>query len=155
VVGNSGGAAITLRLAGSKAELFRTLVVDEPPLVALLEGQAEFEPMLDGFSARVRTVVELLEARQMERAARRFVETVAADALLDPELEGLVGPLPSRLALVRAVRHASFWMRAIEVKHRPRAALVDGFQLRNLAQKLHGGGGIPSGGQDLISDLSA
>jgi pimeloyl-ACP methyl ester carboxylesterase len=80
VVGNSGGAAIALRLAGQRPELMRTLVAHEPPLIDLLKGRPEFEPMLDGFQQRVLSVVELLRAGEMEAAARRFVETVALGA---------------------------------------------------------------------------
>jgi pimeloyl-ACP methyl ester carboxylesterase len=77
VVGNSGGAAIALRLAGKRPELFRSLVVHEPPLIGWLAGRPEFEAMLGGFHARVGAVVEILRADQMEAAAQRFVETVA------------------------------------------------------------------------------
>jgi pimeloyl-ACP methyl ester carboxylesterase len=77
VVGNSGGAAIALRLAAKRPDLCRSLVIHEPPLIGLLEGRPEFEPMLAEFSARVGAVVELLRAGQMQGAAQRFVETVA------------------------------------------------------------------------------
>ncbi len=77
VVGNSGGAAIALRLAAKRPDLLRSLVVHEPPLVGLLEGRSEFESMLQGFNARVAAVVELLKAGEMQAAAERFVETVA------------------------------------------------------------------------------
>lgn len=77
VVGNSGGAAIALRLAGKRPDLCRSLVVHEPPLIGLLEARPEFEALLGGFSARVGAVVELLRAGQTQAAAERFVETVA------------------------------------------------------------------------------
>jgi pimeloyl-ACP methyl ester carboxylesterase len=77
VVGNSGGAAIALRLAAKRPDLCRSLVVHEPPLIGLLEGRPEFEAMVGGFYQRVGAVVELLRAGQMEAAAERFVETVA------------------------------------------------------------------------------
>jgi pimeloyl-ACP methyl ester carboxylesterase len=77
VVGTSGGAAIALRLAGQRPDLFRTLVAHEPPLVDLLKGRSDFQSVLDGFQQRVARVVELLRAGQMEAAARQFVETLA------------------------------------------------------------------------------
>jgi pimeloyl-ACP methyl ester carboxylesterase len=77
VVGNSGGAAIALRLAAKRPDLCRSLVVHEPPLIGLLGGRTEFEAMLGGFYARVGRVVELLKAGKMEPAAERFVDTVA------------------------------------------------------------------------------
>ena len=77
VVGNSGGAAIALRLAAQRPDVCRSLVVHEPPLIGLTAGRPEYEAMVDGFYARVGAVVELLRAGQMEAAAERFVETVA------------------------------------------------------------------------------
>jgi pimeloyl-ACP methyl ester carboxylesterase len=77
VVGNSGGAAIALRLAAKRPDLLRCLVVHEPPLLDLLKGRSEFESTLLGFDARVAAVVELLKTGEMQAAAERFVETVA------------------------------------------------------------------------------
>lgn len=77
VVGNSGGAAIALRLAARRPEFCRSLVVHEPPLIGLLEGRPEFEAMLGALYERVGAVVELLKLGHMELAAQRFVETVA------------------------------------------------------------------------------
>src|SRR5262249_43367904 len=77
VVGNSGGASIALRLAGKRPELFRSLAVHEPPLLGLLEGRAEFAPLLNGFNERIQAVIELLQAGENQAAARRFVETIA------------------------------------------------------------------------------
>jgi pimeloyl-ACP methyl ester carboxylesterase len=78
VAGNSGGAAIALRLAGQRPALFRTLAVHEPPLVGLLAGQPKFQPMLDGLQQRIQAVIEPLRAGEREVAARRFVETIAS-----------------------------------------------------------------------------
>jgi pimeloyl-ACP methyl ester carboxylesterase len=77
VVGNSGGAAIALRLAAKRPDLCRSLVIHEPPLIGLLDGRPEFKAMIGGFYERVGAVVELLKAGQMELAAQRFVETIA------------------------------------------------------------------------------
>jgi len=77
VVGNSGGAAIALRLAAKRPDLLRSLVVHEPPLLDLLKSRSEFESTLQMFDARVAAVVELLKMGEMQTAAERFVETVA------------------------------------------------------------------------------
>jgi pimeloyl-ACP methyl ester carboxylesterase len=77
VVGNSFGAAIALRLAGQRPDLLRSLVVHEPPLLALLAGRPELQPMLDRYEQRIQAVAERLRARDFDGAARRFVETVA------------------------------------------------------------------------------
>ncbi len=77
VVGNSFGASISLRLAGERPDLFRSLVVHEPPLLAILQGGPEFDPMLADFNQRAEAVVELLESGQMDPAAKLFVDTIA------------------------------------------------------------------------------
>ena len=102
VVGNSGGAAIALRLAGRRPELFRSLSAHEPPLMALLQGRPEFAPMLDAFNERILPVVGLLQAGNMEAAARHFVETIAFgpgtwDTLPPPVRETFIHNAPTFL----------------------------------------------------------
>lgn len=76
IVGNSGGAAITLRAAVRHPDVFRTLIAHEPPLFPLLVG-TEFAAALPEVQRRVEAVVALLEAGDDEAAARLFVETIA------------------------------------------------------------------------------
>jgi pimeloyl-ACP methyl ester carboxylesterase len=73
VVGNSFGAAIVLRLASRRADLFRSVLLHEPPLLGLLEDSDQQLAVLDGH----RAVHDLLEQGAMEEAARRFMETIA------------------------------------------------------------------------------
>lgn len=77
IVGNSFGAAITLRLACERADLFRSLTAHEPPLFALLEGNALFQAPLVAMEERVGAVIELLNAGDEPGGARLFVETIA------------------------------------------------------------------------------
>lgn len=77
VVGNSFGAAIALRLACERADLFRSLTAHEPPLFALLEGQAIMQVPLVAMEERVGAVIELLSAGDEPGGARLFVETIA------------------------------------------------------------------------------
>lgn len=77
IVGNSGGAAVVLRLAGERPDLFRSMIVHEPPLFALLGSMPEAQAPLQEFQRRVGAVVELLQSGQDEAGARRFVETIA------------------------------------------------------------------------------
>jgi len=77
IVGNSFGAAVTLRLACERPELFRSLTAHEPPLFALLEGDAMLQAPLAAMAERVRAVVELLGAGDEIAGARLFVETIA------------------------------------------------------------------------------
>jgi len=77
VIGNSFGAAIALNLAVQRPEMVRSLVVHEPPLFSLLEGNPAVQPALAAVQERIAAVVALLEAGQHEAGARRFVETIA------------------------------------------------------------------------------
>ncbi|NPC56853.1 alpha/beta fold hydrolase [Caenimonas soli] len=77
VIGNSFGAAIALRLAAQRPDLARSLVVHEPPLFGLLDGNSEARPVLDAVGERIAAVAALLQAGDMPGGAQRFVETVA------------------------------------------------------------------------------
>ena len=77
LVGNSFGAAVCLRLATERPELFRSLVVHEPPLFGLLADDAAMQPLLAEVRRRVATVIARLEAGDTVEGARQFVETIA------------------------------------------------------------------------------
>jgi pimeloyl-ACP methyl ester carboxylesterase len=76
ILGSSFGGSIVLRLASARPDLFRSLLVHEPPLFGLLENPAA-RAMLQTAQERVRAVLELLENELMEAGARRFTETIA------------------------------------------------------------------------------
>ena len=77
VVGNSFGAAVTLRLASERPDLFRSVAVHEPPLFGLLENHPEARVSLGALQERIADVVERLEAGDMDGGACKFVETIA------------------------------------------------------------------------------
>ncbi|GLQ53683.1 hypothetical protein GCM10010862_09420 [Devosia nitrariae] len=77
VIGNSFGASIVLRLAGERPELFRSLIVHEPPLFGLLKDDPNAQSMLSAVQERIAAVAELLKAGDFVGGARQFVETVA------------------------------------------------------------------------------
>jgi pimeloyl-ACP methyl ester carboxylesterase len=77
VVGNSMGASISLRLASERPELFRTLMVHEPPLFDLLRDGPETKPLIEAFDEGARGVMNALEAGNFEEGARQFVDNVA------------------------------------------------------------------------------
>jgi pimeloyl-ACP methyl ester carboxylesterase len=62
IVGNSFGGSIVLRLAGERPDLFRSLIVQEPPLFSLLTNEPDGQAMLQTLKARIDAVDELLEA---------------------------------------------------------------------------------------------
>ncbi|HYG89228.1 MAG TPA: alpha/beta hydrolase [Azospirillum sp.] len=76
ILGGSFGGSIVLRLAAERPDLFRSLLVHEPPLFGVLEDPAA-RKVLQIFQERVHVVIELLEEGRMEDGARRFVETIA------------------------------------------------------------------------------
>jgi pimeloyl-ACP methyl ester carboxylesterase len=77
IAGNSFGGSIVLRLAGERPDLFRSLIVHEPPLFGLLADDAEGQAVLAEVRRRAEAVVELLKAGNNAEGARLFVETIA------------------------------------------------------------------------------
>jgi pimeloyl-ACP methyl ester carboxylesterase len=77
IVGNSGGAAIVLKTAATRPDIFKTLTVHEPPLFGLLKNIDEAQPMLKVVQERIRSVVDLIATNEYEQAAKLFVETIA------------------------------------------------------------------------------
>ncbi|MGE5520228.1 MAG: alpha/beta fold hydrolase [Candidatus Dadabacteria bacterium] len=77
LAGNSGGAAISLKAVVKKPELFKTLVIHEPPLFGVLKSNAEAQDMLRIVSSRIEAVVNLLGTGENEQAAKLFVDTIA------------------------------------------------------------------------------
>lgn len=86
VVGNSFGASIVLRLATERPELFRSMILHEPPLFGLLADEADAKSALAAVQDRISAVVDLLTAGDWERGARQFVETIAFGPGAWPEL---------------------------------------------------------------------
>jgi pimeloyl-ACP methyl ester carboxylesterase len=77
VVGNSFGASIVLRLAAARRELFRSLIVHEPPLFGLLKDEPKTRQALAAVQERMSAVVSVLTAADWTGGARQFVETIA------------------------------------------------------------------------------
>jgi pimeloyl-ACP methyl ester carboxylesterase len=77
MAGNSGGAAIALKAAVSHADLFRSLLVHEPPLFDLLKDSPEAAPYMQTVNSRIKAVTALIENGEDEHAATLFVETIA------------------------------------------------------------------------------
>jgi pimeloyl-ACP methyl ester carboxylesterase len=74
IVGTSFGASIVLRLAGIRSDLFRSMIVHEPPLFGLLEKGNE---TLAVAQQRVKEVVAVLKDGKSAEGARQFVDTIA------------------------------------------------------------------------------
>lgn len=73
VVGNSFGAAITLKCAAVHPMLFASAMVHEPPLVGMIQDH----PMMPHLRQRMNAVIDTLQSGDIEAGARQFVEQVA------------------------------------------------------------------------------
>jgi len=86
IAGNSFGAAITLKLAAARPDVFASMTVHEPPLIGML-GQ---HPALPIVRERIGLVLDMLRAGKHEAGAEQFVETVGLGpgmwARLPPEM---------------------------------------------------------------------
>jgi pimeloyl-ACP methyl ester carboxylesterase len=76
IIGNSFGGSIVLRLAVERPDLFRSLIVNEPPLFGVLPDEPDMQAMLQAVKAGIDGVVELLEVGDMEGGVRQFVEII-------------------------------------------------------------------------------
>jgi pimeloyl-ACP methyl ester carboxylesterase len=94
IVGSSFGAVITLRLAGERHDLFRGLIVHEPPLFPLLADDPAFAPLLEEVSQRIPGVVERIVSGDLAGAAEEFVETIALGpgswAMIPPDFQRIL-----------------------------------------------------------------
>jgi pimeloyl-ACP methyl ester carboxylesterase len=64
-------------LAGERPELFRSLIVHEPPLFGLVKDEPNAQAALATVQDRITAVVEMLTAGNFAGGARQFVETIA------------------------------------------------------------------------------
>jgi pimeloyl-ACP methyl ester carboxylesterase len=102
----SFGAAIALRTAADRPDVFRRLLVHEPPLFDLLEGDEEAAAALSAARERMEAAAERLTAGDMEEGTRLFVETIAMgpggwDRLSDQMKDTFVFNAPTWLDEIR------------------------------------------------------
>jgi pimeloyl-ACP methyl ester carboxylesterase len=122
--GSSFGASIALRLASERPELFRSVVIHEPPLFALLAADPAARTPLAAFEERAAAVAELLRSGELTEGARRFVDTIALgpgawDALPDVLRQTLVANALTWLDEIRDPEWASVDLAALERLDRP------------------------------------
>jgi pimeloyl-ACP methyl ester carboxylesterase len=72
--GNSFGASIVLGLASRRPELLRSVIVHEPPLLAIVE---DGEVVIKEVQRKLGVVIERLRAGDILGGARQFVEEIA------------------------------------------------------------------------------
>jgi pimeloyl-ACP methyl ester carboxylesterase len=77
IVGNSFGAAIALKAAAQRPDIFKTLVAHEPPLFGLIEDETFLKNSLPVLNSRIEAVIGFIAEKKDEKAAELFVETIA------------------------------------------------------------------------------
>lgn len=77
VAANSFGASTSLGLATRRPELFRSLAVHEPPLMAIVADDPGLRPTMAALQEKIDGVLADLRRGEQEGGARRFVEEIA------------------------------------------------------------------------------
>jgi len=77
IAGNSFGAAIVLKTAAKRPDLFKRMIIHEPPLFGLLNDNPDAREALKIVNTRVKKVLDLIAANELEKAAEEFVEKIA------------------------------------------------------------------------------
>ncbi|MFI5763174.1 alpha/beta fold hydrolase [Streptomyces sp. NPDC051563] len=102
VAGNSFGASIVLGLAARRPELFRSILVHEPPLVGIVGDDAEALAGLQQMLTATDAVLDHLRKNEDEPGARLFVEEIALGC-------GMWDQMPDGMRQT-FVRHAQTWL---------------------------------------------
>ncbi len=74
IAGNSYGAGIVLKTAAKRPDLFRRMVIHEPPLFGLLKDNLSAQESLQIANIRINAVLELIADGNMEKATEEFME---------------------------------------------------------------------------------
>ena len=77
IVGNSYGAGIVLKAAAKRADIFRSMVIHEPPLFDLLNDNPNAQKTFETVNERINVVLDLIAADNQEKAAEEFMEKIA------------------------------------------------------------------------------
>jgi len=77
IIGHSYGANVAIALAIQAPASTQSLFVLEPPLFALLKGSSELEELRGKASKLMKQTAKLIEAGDIEEAAKLFIEQVA------------------------------------------------------------------------------
>lgn len=80
IAGNLFGASIVLRTASERPDLFKTMIVNDPPLFGLLDEDRENKTALLAYDERVKSVIEFFNRNEYEAAAKQYVETIGIGA---------------------------------------------------------------------------
>ena len=79
IVGNSYGAGIVLKTAAKRPDLVRSLIAHEPPFFGLLKDNPDARQALQMVDARIKAVLDLIAAGNLEKASEEFMEKIASE----------------------------------------------------------------------------
>jgi pimeloyl-ACP methyl ester carboxylesterase len=102
--GNSFGASIVLGLASRRPELLRSVIVHEPPLLAIVE---DGEVVIKEVQRKLGVVIERLRAGDILGGARQFVEEIAFGPGGWDQLPSLSGFLCARHSMTQRSMNAT------------------------------------------------
>jgi len=77
IVGNSYGAGIVLKAAAKRRDIFKSMVVHEPPLFGLLTDNPKAQSALRIVHERMKVVLDLIATGDLEKATEEFMEKIA------------------------------------------------------------------------------
>lgn len=77
IVGNSYGAGIVLKTAAKRSDLFRSMIIHEPPLFEILKDNPNAREALQILDARIKVVLDLFAEGNIEKATEEFMEKIA------------------------------------------------------------------------------
>jgi len=77
IVGNSFGGNIVLRTAATRPDIFKSMLVHEPPLLSLIEDDPNVQGILPEIDKTFQQVVNLILGGNRAKAAQIFVDQIA------------------------------------------------------------------------------
>ncbi|HEX5025152.1 MAG TPA: alpha/beta hydrolase [Agriterribacter sp.] len=77
IVGNSFGSSIVLKAAIKRPDIFRSMIIHEPPLFPLLHDNTNAQAALHAVNGAIKKVLDLVAAGEMENAAKQFMNNIA------------------------------------------------------------------------------
>lgn len=76
IVGNLFGATIVLKTAVQRPDLFKSMIVNDPPIFSLLNQDHETQTALLAHDVRLKSVIAYFKKNDFEGAAKQYVDTI-------------------------------------------------------------------------------
>jgi pimeloyl-ACP methyl ester carboxylesterase len=77
IVGNSHGAGIVLKAAAKRSDIFKDMIIHEPPLFGLLHDNHNAQTALQSVNEKMNVVLGLIAVGSLEKATEEFMEKIA------------------------------------------------------------------------------